>query len=141
MRGTSLVLEHVLRGLKSRVSFGLATWEWKARRRAKEHAPYRRRCKPWRLAALIETKSMPAAAGRRRRTCIEGELRWKSNIPVLASCGRTPTMRGVRGLRACGRFGMDVRAGAEIRRGQVRPGRLVVAANRPLGRVSDRSAG
>jgi len=84
---------------------------------------------------------MPAAAGRRRRTCIEGELRWKSNIPVLASCGRTPTMRGVRGLRACGRFGMDVRAGAEIRRGQVRPGRLVVAANRPLGRVSDRSAG
>jgi DNA-binding transcriptional LysR family regulator len=93
MRGTSLVLEHVLRGLKSRVSFGLATWEWKARRRAKEHAPYRRRCKPCRLAALIETKSMPAAAGRRRRTCIEGELRWKSNIPVLASCGRTPTMR------------------------------------------------
>jgi hypothetical protein len=50
-------------------------------------------------------------------------------------------MRGVRGLRACGRFGMDVRTGAEIRRGQVRPGRLVVAANRPLGRVSDRSAG
>jgi predicted metal-binding membrane protein len=38
----------VLPGLKSRVSFGLATWEWKARRRAKEHAPYRRRCKPWR---------------------------------------------------------------------------------------------
>jgi hypothetical protein len=52
-----------------------------------------------------------------------------------------PNNARVRGLRACGRFGMDVRAGAEIRRGQVRPGRLVVAANRPLGRVSDQSAG
>src|SRR5215831_9442038 len=45
------------------------------------------------------------------------------------------------GARPCHRLRMDVRARAEIRRGEVRIGRLVAAAGRSVGRFPDRAPG